>query len=228
MSRRAGCRVLLALVAALSVARPARPVAPPILPAPPGAPGPEVVDRLLAVVSGELILLSDVNAARELGLVHADRGGDAVSAVLAALIDRALVLAEVDRYAPPEPPAASIDRELQTVLSRFSARPAFDAALARTGWDELRIRQMIRDNLRIRDYEARRFAISPPSEDDLERYYRDHLDAFTHDGRVTPYTDAHGQISQAMIDERRGELIGEWVASLRKRASITSFYDPGR
>src|SRR5262249_46368936 len=98
MSRRAGCRVLLALltarVVAPLVATDSGPLGTDTLfacaarSAPPGPPGPEVVDRLLAVVSGELILLSDVSAARELGLVRADASGDAVGATLSALIDR--------------------------------------------------------------------------------------------------------------------------------------------
>src|SRR5262249_22145661 len=103
-----------------------------------------------------------------------------------------------------------------------------EAALARAGWDELRVRQIIRDNLRILEYENRRFAISPPAEDDLERYYREHPDAFTHDGRVTPYPAARGQIAQMISAKRRGELIADWVPSLRKRANTTTLYVPGR
>jgi hypothetical protein len=223
MSRGLGSRVLLAVLAALWVA-PAEGGPP----GPPDLPGPEVVDRVMAVVSGELILLSDVNAARELGLVRVEGAGDVEGAVLSALIDRVLILAEVDRYAPPEPPAASIDRDLQTVLARFSSRLVFDAALARAGWDEAHVRQMIRDNLRIREYEDRRFAISPPGDDDLERYYREHADAFTQDGRITPFDEARLQIAQVLADGRRAALVAEWAASLRNRASITNLYFPGR
>ena len=44
-------------------------------------------------------------------------------------------LAEVDRYAPPEPTAADVDREVQVVRSRFPSAEAFDAVLARSGID---------------------------------------------------------------------------------------------
>jgi len=84
----------------------------------------ETIDRVLAVAAGELIMLSDVTAARDLGLVPAPAAtGDPIASVLARLVDRALILAEVDRYAPPEPGADAVDREVQTVRSRF-ATPA--------------------------------------------------------------------------------------------------------
>ena len=47
--------------------------------------------------------------------------GDRVRDVLSQLIDRELQLAEVDRYAPPEPSAAEVDREVQIVQARFAS-----------------------------------------------------------------------------------------------------------
>src|SRR4051812_5445171 len=90
----------------------------------------EVIDRVLAVVAGDLITLSDVNAAYELGLVRPRESADPVRDVLAQLIDRELQLAEVDRYAPPEPSAADVDREVDAVRARFASEQAFSAVLA--------------------------------------------------------------------------------------------------
>ena len=100
---------------------------------------------MLAVVSGSLITLSDVNAAHELGLVAPRDGDDPIRGVLSRLIDRELQLAEVDRYAPPEPSAADVDRELQAVLSRFPSPEAFEAVLARSGIDLANLRETLRD-----------------------------------------------------------------------------------
>src|SRR5262245_29227888 len=63
----------------------------------------ETIDRVLAVAAGQIITLSDVNAARDLGIATPGAAADPVRAVLSQLIDRELVLAEVERYAPPEP-----------------------------------------------------------------------------------------------------------------------------
>ena len=61
----------------------------------------EVIDRVLAVVAGDLIMQSDLRAARDLGLATAGDGVDPDRAILSQLIDRALILDEVERYAPP-------------------------------------------------------------------------------------------------------------------------------
>src|SRR5262249_38044719 len=75
----------------------------------------EVIDRVLAVVNGEVITLTDVTAARDLGLVTANAGADSLRPMLLALVDRSLELDEVNRYAPPEPTLDAVERELQVV-----------------------------------------------------------------------------------------------------------------
>ena len=118
----------------------------------------EVIDRVLAVVAGQVITLSDVTAARELGLESAAGAADPVRAILTKLIDRELELAEVERYAPPEPSAESVDRALAAIRARFPSAKAFDDTLARAGLDAGRLRETLRQDLRIRAYEDQRFA----------------------------------------------------------------------
>lgn len=145
----------------------------------------EVIDRVLAVVNGDVITLTDVTAARELGLVSAGSAPDPVRAALSALIDRSLELDEVQRYAPPEPSADAVDREVAVVRARFPESHAFEAALARSGIDLQHLRQVVRENLRIRAYLDQRFAAT---------------------------------------DERRQQLIDDWMAGLRRRAELVDLY----
>jgi hypothetical protein len=119
--------------------------------------GAETVDRVLAVVAGQLIMLSDVTAARALGIVESAPGADPIGSVLARLIDRELMLAEVDRYAPPEPDTAEIDREVAAVRARFPTQQAFDDTLARSGLDVTHVREIVRQNQRLRAYLEQRF-----------------------------------------------------------------------
>ena len=119
--------------------------------------GAETIDRVLAVVAGQLITLTDVTAAIDLGLQPPDAAADPVRAVLSKLIDRELVLAEVDRYAPSEPTADAVGREVQRVRRRFPSPAAFDAALARSGIDEKHLRETLRQDLRMRAYLDQRF-----------------------------------------------------------------------
>ena len=128
-----------------------------------GAVRAETIDRVLAVVSGQsgdsrqLITLSDVTAARDLGLQSAAGAPDPIRAILSKLIDRELMLAEVDRYAPPEPSTDAVDREVAVVKARFPSESAYAEALARSGIDEKHLRETLRQNLRMVAYLDRRF-----------------------------------------------------------------------
>jgi hypothetical protein len=117
----------------------------------------ETIDRVLAVVAGQLITLTDVRAAIDLRLQTTDGAADPVRAVLTKLIDRELILAEVDRYAPPEPTAEAVDREVERVRARFESQAALDAALSRSGIDEKHLRETLRQDLRMREYLDQRF-----------------------------------------------------------------------
>jgi hypothetical protein len=103
----------------------------------------EVIDRVLAVVSDQVITLSDVTAARDLGLESAPGAADPIRAILSKLIDRELVLAEVERYSPPEPSTATIDAAVAEVRSRFPSASAYAETLARSGVDERHLREML-------------------------------------------------------------------------------------
>lgn len=126
------------------------------------ATGDEIIDRVFAVAAGKVILASDVRAARELGLVPAAGAADPDRAVLSGLIDRALMLAEVERYAPPEPSTADVDRAFVEIRDRAGSLTALAATLSRVGLDERQLREMLRQNLRIRGYLSQRFSGDTP------------------------------------------------------------------
>ncbi len=114
------------------------------------AAGAEIIDRTLAVVGGEVVLLSDANAAVKFGLIDVPAIGDeaGLRAALNALVDRQLQLFEVNRYLPPEPAASAIDARVDAIRARLG-EAGFRAALAETGMAEAQVRSRIRDNLRI-------------------------------------------------------------------------------
>src|SRR5258708_7414487 len=121
--------------------------------------GAETIDRVLSVVAGQLIMLSDVTAVRDLGIVPATSGADPVGSVLTKLIDRELMLVEVDRYAPPEPEIVEIDTDLAVVRARFPSQKAFDEVLTRSGFDVTHVREIVRQDLRLRAYLDQRFTV---------------------------------------------------------------------
>jgi hypothetical protein len=186
-----------------------------------GAAADEIIDRVLAVAAGDLITESDVAAARELGLIPVDGASDPAREILSRLIDRSLMLAEVDRYAPPEPSVDAVDGEVETVRSRFATAQAFDSALARVGMDEKYLRGVLRQDLRIRAYLDQRFTIPSPSDDEIGAYYREHPQAFTQNGQAAPLEQVRGEVARAVTNERRQALVSDWIAGLRRRATIT-------
>ena len=208
---RASGLVVGALVALLLVARTA-------------AGGVEIIDRVLAVAAGQLIMLSDVAAARELGLVSAGAAPDPTREILSQLIDRALVLTEVERYAPPEPETADVDKALREVHERFASPEEFQSVLARVGVDERHLRESLRQNLRIRAYVDQRFTVAAPTEEELGRFYRDHPDRFTRVGVRVPFEDVRAEVAQEVDSERRSALVTDWMAGLRRRADIIDLY----
>jgi SurA N-terminal domain len=127
----------------------------------------EILDRVLAVVGGDVITLTDVTAARELGLQSAGNAPDPVRAILSKLIDRELVLAEVERYGPPEPSAEAVDAAIAAVRARFESATAFSDTLTRSGIDETHLRETLRQDLRIRAYEDQRFAAAGDRREEL-------------------------------------------------------------
>lgn len=189
--------------------------------------GQEVIDRMLAVVAGELIMMSDVEAAVEFGLVPQPSASDVTRAVLSQLIDRSLMLAEVERYAPPEPTQVAVDRELAAVRNRFSSVEAFEAALSRYGIDESALRATLRANLRLRAYLEQRFTTVPPSDEEVLTYYRTHQERFSRSGQPQPLEDVRQDVAQALGLDQRQSMVDEWLSGLRRRAAINDVYLTG-
>ena len=178
----------------------------------------EIIDRILAVVDGALVMQSDVAVAVRLALVPAAAAPDPASAALDALIERRLMLAEVDRYAPPPPPEADVDRRVAEIRVRAGAQ--FNAILLQGGMSEDQLRRQVRDDLRIDAYLQQRFGAMQPSEEEILQYYRDHPAAFSQNGVVRPFNDARDVARAALVAERRGATIRDWLSGLRKRANV--------
>ena len=85
----------------------------------------EVIDRIMAVVLQQPILLSDVNAALSLQLVEVPPDTtNRLAVALDRLVERTLMLSEVERYQPPEPAAAEIDARIAEIARRVGSADA--------------------------------------------------------------------------------------------------------
>ncbi|MGH9220013.1 MAG: hypothetical protein ACRD1W_11970 [Vicinamibacterales bacterium] len=188
---------LFAIVAALTVAQP------------------ELLDRTLALVGGQPITLSDARAAVALGLIEDPKGS--LTDVTMRLVDRALVLREVQRYAPPAPEESLVESRLASIRQRLGG--SFNATLEAHGLTETRVRGWIRDDLRTQAYLAQRFAsASLPSDSEVAAVYNRQRAEFDKSGLT--FEQAAPIVRERLIEERRRELVVDWVADLRRRTDV--------
>ena len=187
----------------------------------------EVIDRILAVVDTQIITLSDVRAALRFGLVPVDVSTDPTGAVLQRLIDRRLMLIEVDRYAPPEPGEPAVNTSLAAVERRFKDALGLEIALNQSALTREELRRHLRDTLRIEAYLQQRFSTAVQvSDDEVLRYYREHPEDFMRDGQVRPFEEVRETVRTRVIENQLATFVTQWVEGLRKRGSVQLLYLP--
>ena len=157
----------------------------------------QLVERTLAIVAGRAVTLSDARTARALGFIDtAD-----VESSATALVERALMLREVDRYAPPEPLEAEVTRAIDELRARLTAEQ-LTRILAEGGFTEARLRAWIRDDLRIAAYLDQRFSAAA----DLSV------------ASTTP------ELRERQSAQRRANLIADWLTDLRRRTPVVELW----
>ncbi len=173
-----------------------------LLPSGPVSVRAEIIDRVLAILPGQIVTLSDVEAAIDLGLVEVPAGADRIAGGLSAFIDRMLMLNEVRRVAPAEPSPAAIDARVSRIRQRLGAPADMARVLSARGLDETVVRLFAADDLRLAAYLDERFsAAAQPTDDEIRQ--------------------AGESARQRLTDERRRALVDAWTAELRRRADVT-------
>lgn len=177
----------------------------------------DLIERTLAIVGTQVITLSDARAAIRLGLVAADRSADPVS-VTQLLVDRELILREVQRYAPPAPSEGAVGARLEEI-GRLLPPSELARALEDNGFTDTRLRAWVRDDLRSVAYLAQRFAsASTPTETEVASAFAQQRAEFERAGAT--FEQAAPIIRDRLVTQRRRELIADWVSDLRRRADV--------
>jgi hypothetical protein len=194
-----------------------------------GTEGAKVIDRIMAVVGRHPITLSDVRAARVLGLVTPDStvgkadstdGQDA--GVLQRLIDRELMRAEAERFSGVIDDRSTVTARIRSLETRFGSSEALSSALDRLGMSPARLTAWIEDDVRIERYVKERFDnAAQPSEEEVRLYFQSREHEFMIEGRPRSFAEASDEARSRLVAERRARLIDEWQAGLRRRTPIT-------
>lgn len=191
--------------------------------------GAEVIDRVLAVVSGTVITLSDARAAIVLGLVDTTTARDPVETALDWLVDRRLTLDEAIRSGAAGVDEPALAQVLEAVRKRFPSDTEYRRTLTRLGLDDTRVRGLVRDTLTGRDYVRRRFdTVLAATDDELREYLDAHRDRFVRDGRQLAFEEAIDDVRAVVHEDRRQQAVSAWKERLRRRAEIVLVYKPAR
>lgn len=178
-----------------------------------------VLDRVVAVVGDSPVLLSDVRLVAEFEMAEPRPGEDPQTAALERLIERRLMVEEVERYGPLEPDPARVEARLEEVKKRLGDRLA--RAYARTGTNEERLRSLVVQLLRIEDYVEQRFgAAAQPTDDEVAQFYRANAGLFTVDGELRPFSEVEASARARVRADRKARLVREWVHTIERRTPV--------
>lgn len=179
-----------------------------------------LVDRVLAVVARQVIMLSDVRAFLELGLVDPSASADPVPETLTVLIERQIVVNEISANVVEEPSIQEVEGQMAVVAERLGGLDALRAVLPTVGFTADDLKQLLREDLRVERYLARRFpGARQPTEEELAAWMREHADELRDDGALSleaTRDEARRQLTRAL----RQESIDAWVSTLVDRADV--------
>lgn len=179
------------------------------------------LDRVLAIVSGYVILESDVRSFLVLDLVDESVDGQSDEEVLSYLIRRRLIIDEIERYGVQEPTDSMVESRMIKVLGRFSSERKLSIVLGNVGMSHEDLKQLIKDDVKLESYIENRFrGIFVPTESQLQEYYELNQEEFLSNGIVLPFGDARLQVLKKIEDRMRADLVAEWVEDLQRRGDV--------
>jgi hypothetical protein len=189
----------------------------------------EVVDRIVARVENDVILMSDVKQLKAYQeLVDGQSESDGV--ILDRLIDQWVVRSEAQLSRFPQPTDAEIDRGVTRVVKSFATPEEYQQRRKQSGLSDAGIRKLVAGQLYLSNYLDSRFRPSAQVDDQaVADFYRD---------AVVPRAKAHGQdpptleasreiIEEALIEKDINAQADRWLKESRARLRVERYLDEG-
>lgn len=196
---------------------------------------PMLVDRVVAVVNNQPILLSDVRSEMRLASLEPrgkDEGAPTEENALEDLISRALIRQQIReedvQAAAPRPEQvnerlAELRHELpECVHLHCSTEAGWQAFLKEHGLTQAEVEHYLRMRMEILAFIEDRFrqGIRIPQED-VEKYYRETLLPQYSKGEQAPaLATVEPRIEEILLEQRVNELFGAWLDNLRKQGDV--------
>ncbi len=190
----------------------------------------ELVDRVLAVVDEDPVLLSEVEQVLVLGLVEPREGEDERQLrrrVLDLLIEQRLRFHEIDAFGFVEIPEVEIQTSFDEIRARFGTDEAFDRDLERVGLDRDSLRQLIARQLMVLYYVNERLGPRIFVDlDDIRAYYEGTLvpELQRRGASVPPIQDVREDIRALLKEQRLDEELVRWTDELRSEADVEDYF----
>jgi peptidyl-prolyl cis-trans isomerase SurA len=194
-------------------------------------PAGELVDRVVAVVDEEPILMSDLQRAIRLGLVER-REGESEAALLRRTLDewieRRLRLAEIARFGFEEAPLEEVERQIERLRARFPDEAAWRAELVALGLGEAEVRQLVARQLAVLSYLEQR--LGPRAFvglEEIQRYYDDELvpRLRAQGDPIPPVEEVREAIRAVVREQKLDREIELWTARLRRESDVIDLLD---
>ena len=189
----------------------------------------EILDRIVARVENDIILLSDVRAlSRYQELV--DGKSETDDQILDRLIDQWIVRTEADVSHFPHPSDADIDSGVSRLQKSFASINEYEARKKQSGLSDSEIRRIVRLQLFLSNYLDSRFRpgvqIDPKAIEDF--YVNKVVPQANSRGQEPPSLDAARDfIQEALIQQGINEQADRWLKESRVRLHIEKLLEEG-
>lgn len=187
----------------------------------------EVVDRIVARVETDIILLSDV---RQLSRYQAFLDGKAQSDadILNRLVDQWIVRSEAGVARFPQPSDEDVNRSIERLKRSFSSPEEFEARQKQTAISDDEIRHFVRAQLYLSNYLDSRFRPSIQiDEKAVDDFYRNRVVPRAESRGQTPPTleNARDFIQEALVQRAINEQADRWLKESRTRVRVEIMLD---
>lgn len=183
-----------------------------------------VVDRIVARIENDIILLSDV---RELGRYQAfvDGKSEKDTDILNRLIDQWIVRSEAKAALFPQPSDDDVNRSLQRLKRSFSTPEEFEERKKQNGLTDEDVLRMLKSQLYLSNYLDTRFRPSIQIDDQaIEDFYKSRVVPRAESRGQTPPTleAAHDFIQEALVQRAINVQADKWLKESRTRVRVDS------
>ena len=189
----------------------------------------ETVDRIVARVENDIILLSDVRALSRYQQ-FVDGKSETEALVLDRLIDQGIVRTEADISHFPHPSDADIDRSLTRLQKSFTSAGEYETRKKQNGLSDSEIRGMVASQLYLSNYLDSRFrpGVQVDSKAIEEFYQMAVLPRAKARGQEPPSLDAaRDSIQEALVQQGINEQADRWLKESRVRLHIEKLLEEG-